>query len=80
MSSFMNYDDATAVLGAYATQIKKVKPTEITYAAYQLLTPTQKAEKRYLITDYPEVSSVAILPVNPVDTTGLNIWIVDENA
>ena len=53
MSDFTSYEDAYAILSPYATQIKKIKPTEITWAQYQQLTPQQKTDKRYVITDYP---------------------------
>lgn len=53
MSDFMNIEDASVVFGAYATQIKKMKPSEITWAAYQALTPQQQTAGRYIITDYP---------------------------
>lgn len=80
MSNLVNYDDATAVLGAYATQIKKIKPEEITYAAYQALSDVQKTAKRYLITDYPAAEgggggASGVIPVDPEDTSNINIWI-----
>lgn len=49
----MSNDNATTVFTGYANEIKKIKPEQITWAAYQLLTAEQKAAKRYLITDYP---------------------------
>ena len=78
--NFMKNEDAIAVLTPYANKIKTIQPQEITWEAYQQLTAEEKAAKRYLITDYPEVSGECVLPVNPADTTNLNIWIVDDNT
>ena len=50
---FMDYENASTVLGAYATEINRTKPITITYAAYQLLSETDKNTHRYIITDYP---------------------------
>ena len=54
--------------------LDEVRPIEITWADYQELTTEQKEADRYLITDYPSIEGGHI-PVDPVDTTGMNIWI-----
>ena len=51
--NYMNYSNAEEIFGGYAQSINKIKPTPITYAAYQALSAEEKAAKRYMITDYP---------------------------
>lgn len=51
--NYMSYGNAEDIFGGYAQSINKIKPTPITYAAYQALTAEEKAAKRYMITDYP---------------------------
>ena len=51
--NYMSYGNAEEIFGGYAQSINKIKPTPITYAAYQALTAEEKAANRYMITDYP---------------------------
>lgn len=50
---FMSNEDALQVLGAYAEEINRTKPIEITYENYLALSETDKNTHRYIITDYP---------------------------
>lgn len=52
--NYMNYSNAEEIFGGYAQSINKIKPTPITYAAYQALSAEEKAANRYMITDYPD--------------------------
>lgn len=51
--NYMEYNDATAVLGTYANAIKAATPIEITYAQFQQLTPQQQETGNYIVTDWP---------------------------
>lgn len=51
--NYVEYNDASAVLGTYANAIKAATPIEITYAQFQQLTPQQQETGNYIVTDYP---------------------------
>lgn len=77
--NFVSYDDALEVLGDLTEKmVDKIEPISITWENYQLLTEEEKASNRYIITDYPSTPAEGAIPVDPVDTSSMNIWIVTE--
>lgn len=70
MGHFMSKDNANSVLSEYASKIKTLVPTEITWANYQLLTEEQKAAKRWLIINYPDAGGSDGSAVFTITLTG----------
>ena len=78
---FMDKTNAVDVLTEYASHIKSLEPTEITWANYQLLTPEQKTAKRYIIIDYPETLENVTNKADKVDgATNGNFAGLDSNG
>ena len=78
--NFMDYESASAVLSEYADDINAQKPVIISYSEYQQLTPTEKAEHRWVIEGYPETPGGGGSAGENVDLSGNPLTFTTESA